>query len=209
MIARSQLLSIRCADSLGDNMSKSLWNQAVNEMIEKSHQALGETPNLWLFGITDSKGQVELFFYCIYSKIHTSFLSLLQKYRSNVLHFTGPHLLSQLRPQVGAAEALDIKTWLKRVDGRVNADMDNLLGRSVPSGTGPFLPWIPPLQSAKVEVGSSQTNALYWTSVTSPYFPCWCFPWWEQLWLQLQGNCQFLHNPQVPWFHVGRKHLGP
>lgn len=48
-------------------MLQSLWNQALNEMIENSNQVLGEMLNLWLFGITDSKGQVELFFYYIYS----------------------------------------------------------------------------------------------------------------------------------------------
>lgn len=36
-----------------------------------------------------------------------------------------------------------------------------------------------------------------------------CFPWWEQLCLQLQGNSQFLHNSKVSQFHVGRKHLVP
>lgn len=214
MIARSQLLCIRSANPLRDNVLQSLWNQALNEMIENSNQALREMPNLWLFGITDSKGKVELFFYFIYSQIHTSFLSLLQKYISNVLHFTELHLLSQLRQQVNVAEAVDIKTPKKRVDELVNADMANLSSRSVPPGKGPFLPWIPPLQSVHVVVRSSQTNARYWKSATCPYFPhwcfpCWCFPWQEQLRPQLQGNGQFLHNPKVSWFHVGREHLVP
>lgn len=79
--------------------------------------------NLWLFGITDSKGQVELFFYYIYSQMHSSFLSLLQKYISNVVDFTEVHLLSQLRPQVNMAEAVDIKMPRKRVDGLVNGQI--------------------------------------------------------------------------------------
>lgn len=130
-------------------------------MIENTNQALGETPNLWLFGITDSKAQVELFFCCIYSQIHTSFLSLLRKYISNVLHFTELHLLSQLRQQVNVAEAVDIKTPKKRVDGLANADVANLPGRSVPPGKGPFLPLIPPLRSVYVVAGSSQRNTCY------------------------------------------------
>lgn len=53
------------------------------------------------------------------------------------------------------AEAVDTK----RVDGLVNADMGNLLGRSVLPGL--FLPGIPPLQSVHMVVVSSQTNACY------------------------------------------------
>lgn len=75
MIARSQLLCIQCANPLGGNVLQSSQNQALNEMMENRNQALGEMPNLWLFGITHSRGQVELFFYYIYSYIHTSFLN--------------------------------------------------------------------------------------------------------------------------------------
>lgn len=67
-------------------------------------------PNLWLFGITDSRGQVELFFYYVYSYIHTSFLYQLPNYISSVFHFTELHLLPQLRPQVNVAENKSIKT---------------------------------------------------------------------------------------------------
>lgn len=55
MMVRSQLLCIQCANPLGNNVLQSPQNQALNEMIENSNQALGEAPHLWLFEITDSR----------------------------------------------------------------------------------------------------------------------------------------------------------
>lgn len=202
-ISRSQLLY--CANPLGDTRLQSPWNQARNEMIENSNQALGETRIFWLFGITDSKWQVELFFYCIYSQIHTTLLSLLQKYISSVLRRMTLPVMAETTGHCG---------WSWRyqhskngVDGVVN--MDNLLSRSCLRNLS-FLEFLL----------SSQfkwwwyVHRHYWATAISPCFPCWCFPhwyfpWWEQLCLQRQGNCQFLYNPKLPCVHRGSEHLVP
>lgn len=38
-------------------------------------------------------------------------------------------------------------------------------------------------------------------SVTSPYFLCWCFPWWGWQWLS--------HGHKVSWSHISREHSIP
>lgn len=91
-------------------------------------------------GLPTLKNKLKYFSIAFIHKSIQAFFSLLRKYLSNVLPFTEPHLLSQLRPQVNVTDAVDIKTPRKRVDRLVNADMANLPGRSVPVGEGPSLP---------------------------------------------------------------------
>lgn len=64
-MARSAFASFECANPLEDDALPSLWTQALHEMTENCNRALGETPNLWLFGIINSEGQVEPFLYHI------------------------------------------------------------------------------------------------------------------------------------------------
>lgn len=90
-------------------------------------------------GLLTLKDKLKYFSIAFIHKSIQAFFSVLQKYLSNVLPFTEPHLLSQLRPQVNVADAVDIKTPRKRME-RLNADMANLPGRSVPAGEGTSVP---------------------------------------------------------------------